>query len=179
MARRKKIVIRLPAASAIEDCWQRQAMTVAIERARAAISGGAVPPNTPVGRLSDVELGWIAAGIIFGWVSTRATQAAANGFGAEELIHSTGLDPDPWVTGAIAAALPELAEAKVDWNASLADLSRDEMVAFLGDAFTLINKSIKARDLGEKLITRKPPRGAASDGQPWNDPIPEFEKLID
>jgi hypothetical protein len=177
VARRKKVDIRLPTASGIEDAWQRQAMRTAIEKARAVISGGAVPPMTPVGRLSDTEFGWIAAATLFGWISERATQAAANGLEAEEMIRNTGLDPNPWDAGAIAAALPELSEAKVDWSAPLSSLSRDEMVAFLSDAYTLITKAIKARDLGKKLITKKSPRGAAPDGKPWDDPIPEFEKV--
>jgi len=177
MARRKKVDLRLPTASAIEDAWQRQAMRTAIEKARAVISGGAVSPMAPVGRLSDVEWGWIVASVLFGWISERATQAAANGLEAEEMIRNTGIDPSPWGAGAIAAALPELADAKVDWSVSLGDLSRDEMVAFLGDAYALITKAIRARDLGKKLITKKPPRGTALDGKPWDDPIPEFEKV--
>jgi len=49
-------------------------------RAIASISvvvtaGGAVSPNTPIGRLSDVEMGWLVAAILFGWISTRAEQA--------------------------------------------------------------------------------------------------------
>ena len=49
-------------------------------RAIASISvvvttGGAVSPNTPIGRLSDVEMVWLVAAILFGWISTRAEQA--------------------------------------------------------------------------------------------------------
>ena len=32
-------------------------------------------PNTLIGRLSDVEMGWLVAAILFGWISTRAEQA--------------------------------------------------------------------------------------------------------
>jgi hypothetical protein len=64
MSRRKKI-FRLPSPSAIEDAWLRQATAAAIEAARTVVSSGAVPPMTPVGRLSDIEWGWIAASILF------------------------------------------------------------------------------------------------------------------
>jgi hypothetical protein len=172
---RRKVVIRLPMASAIEDCWQRQAMSVAIEKGRAVVSGGAVPPMTPIGRLSKTEWGWIVASVLFGWIGERATQATANGFEAEKHIRNTGIEPNPWDAGAIAAVLPELANAPVDWNASLADLSRDEMIVFLGAAYTLIDKAMQARELGKHVITRKSPDGTAmAAGVPWDDGIPPF-----
>jgi hypothetical protein len=170
MSRRKR-VIRLPSPSAIEDAWQRQATAAAIEAARAVVSGGAVPPMTPIGRLSDTELGWIFASMLFAWIKGRATQATSAGLDVEKTIRDTGLDPDPWDAGAIAAILPELADAKVDWNAPLSDLSRDEMIEFLGAAYSLIQKAMHARDLGENQITRKPPEAADI---PWDDPIPAF-----
>jgi hypothetical protein len=84
------------------------------------------------------------------------------------------LDPDPWLAGAIATVLPELANTKVDWNASLADLSRDEMITLLVDAYMLISKAMRARDLGEHHITGRPPTGPTTVKIPWNDPIPAF-----
>ena len=120
--------------TALEDIWLRRATAVAIEQARAVVSGGAVPPNTPIGRLSDVEWGWIVAAVLFGWISDRAEQAMSNGIGPEQFIRTTGIDPDPWDVGAIASILPELAETGVDWTKPLAELSRDEMVGFLADA---------------------------------------------
>jgi hypothetical protein len=172
MNRQRKI--RLPSASGIEDAWQRQATAAAIAKIRAVVSGGAVPPMTPVGRLSDTEWGWIAAAVLFGWISERATQATSNGIGAEQWIRNTGLAPDPWCAGAIAAILPELARPDVDWNRPLAEFSRDEMIQFLGDAYTLISKAMQARDLGENIITRKSPEGTAmgDEGKPWDDPLP-------
>jgi hypothetical protein len=178
MARLKK-VIHLPTASGIEDAWLRQATAVAIAAGRAVVSGGAVPPMTPVGRLSDTEWGWIVASILFGWIRERATQATSNGLngqGVEKWIQKTGLDPDPWDAGAVACVLPELASAKVDWSAPLAELSRDEMIEFLGAAYNLINGAMLARDLGEKGITRQPPTGPTTEGTPWNDPIPTFDE---
>jgi hypothetical protein len=160
MARRSR-EIRLPTASAIEDDWQRQATRIAIEKARAVVSGGAVPPMTPIGRLSDTEWGWIVASVLFGWISERATQATANGLETEKTIRNTGIDPNPWDTGAVATILPELANAPIDWTAPLIELSRDEMIAFLGEAYTLIDRAMRARELGGNVITRKSPDGTA------------------
>jgi len=167
--------LRLPSLAAIEDCWQREATRVAIEKARAAISSGAVPPNTPVGRLSDTELGWIAAAVLFGWIDVRARQAVGNGVGVNKHIRDTGLVPDPWDIGAIEAVLPELAKPEIDWSKPLGKFSREEMIEFLGDAYTLIGKAILARDTGEKLVTRRLPLGVAQ--QPagdFNDEPPSF-----
>jgi hypothetical protein len=59
--------------SAIEDAWQRQATAAAIAAARKVVRvDGVIPPGTPIGRLGDVEWGWLVAAILFGWISTRA-----------------------------------------------------------------------------------------------------------
>ena len=173
----RKRAFRLPSPSAIEDAWLREATRSAIAGARAVVSAGAVPPMTPVGRLSDTAWGWILAAMLFGWIRERATQATSNaldGHSVEKWIQDTGLDPDPWDAGAIAVILPELAGAKVDWAASLAELSRDEIIEFLGAAYSLISKAMLARDLGEKGITRQPSTGPTTEDTPWNDPIPAF-----
>jgi hypothetical protein len=174
MSRQRKV--RLPTASAIEDAWQRQATAAAIIKARAVVNGGAVPPMTPVARLSDTEWGWFVAAVLFGWINERATQATSNGLSTEKLIRSTGINPDPWNAGAIAAILPELAKQEIDWNRPLAEFSREEMIQFLGDAYTLISKAMQARDLGENLITRKSPDGTVMDtpapAEEWDDPVP-------
>jgi hypothetical protein len=176
MSRRKR-TFQLPSPSAFEDAWLRQATVAAIAAARAVVSAGTVPPMTPVGCLSDTEWGWVVASILFAWIRERATQATSsglNGQSTEQWIQKTGLNPDPWDAGAIAVILPELAGAKVDWTASLAELSRDEMIEFLGAAYSLISKAMLARDLGEKGITRQPPTGPTTEDTPWNDPIPAF-----
>jgi hypothetical protein len=172
-ARKKKP--RLPSLSAIEDCWQREATRVAIEKARAAISRGAVPPNTPIGRLSETEWGRIVAAVLFGWIDVRARQAVDNGVGIDKHIRDTGLQPDPWDIGAIEAVLPELAKPEIDWSKPLAEFSREEIIEFLGDAYNLIGKAMLARDTGEKLVTRRLPLGVAQ--QPagdFNDEPPSF-----
>ena len=145
-----------------------------------ALSSAAVRvlPMRPIGHLSDVEWGWIVSAILFGWIRERASQATSNGLQTEKQLQQTGLDPDPWDAGAIGTILPELANAKVDWNASLAELSRDEMIVFLGDAYTLIQKAMLARDLGEHQITRQPPTGPATEEIPWNDPVPALDREL-
>jgi hypothetical protein len=178
MSRRRKVTVRLPSPSAVEDAWLRQATAVAIAAARNVVRSGTVPPMTPVGRLSDTEWGWIVASALFGWIRERATQATSNGLNTEKQLQRTGLDPDPWDAGAIACVLPELAEIKVDWNASLAELSRDEMIMFLGEAYTLIQKAMHARDHGEHQITRQPPTGPTTEDIPWNDPIPALDREL-
>ena len=65
---------------------------------------GPIPPGTPIGRLGEIEWGWLVAAILFGWISTRAQQAAAEQLDAEQTIRMTGLDPDPWDAGAVAVA---------------------------------------------------------------------------
>ena len=165
--------LRLPSLSAIEDCWQREATRAAIEQIRAAVNSGAVPPNTPIGRLSEIELGWLVAGALFGWINTRARQAVDNGVGVNKHIRDTGLEPDPWDIGAIASILPELAKPDIDWTKSLAQFTREEMIAFLGDAYNLIGKAMLARDRGEQLVTRRLPLGVAQQPEgDFDDPLP-------
>jgi hypothetical protein len=172
-ARKEKL--RLPSLSAIEDCWQREATRVAIDKVRATVSGGAVPPNTAVGRLSDTEWGWLVAAVLFAWIDVRARQAVGNGIGVDKHIRDTGLEPDPWDIGAIEAVLPELAKPEIDWTKSLAEFSRKEMIEFLGDAYNLIGKAMLARDTGEKLVTRRLPLGTAQQPEgDFNDEPPSF-----
>ena len=101
--------------TAIEAEWQRRATFAAIAAARKVVADGALPSSTPIGRLSDVEWGWITAAVLFGWIGTRAEQAASEGIDAELTVRVTGQDPDPWDAGAVATILPDLAEAaKID-----------------------------------------------------------------
>jgi hypothetical protein len=144
--------------SALEDEWQRRATAAAIAAARGVIRiDGPIPPGTPIGRLGDTEWEWFVAAILFGWISTRAQQAAAEQLDTEQTIRMTGLDPDPWDAGAVIAILPELADActGIDWSAPLSTWSREAMAEFLLTAMRLICKATIARDLSEKGITRK------------------------
>jgi hypothetical protein len=144
--------------SAIEDQWQRDATAAAIAGARGVVQmDGPIPPGTPIGRLSDIEWGWIIAGVLFAWIGKRAEQAAAEQFDTEQLIRLIALDPQPWDAGAVAAILPDLADAcaGLDWSKPLAAWSKDDIIEFLLKAMPLIRKAIIARDLSEKGVSRK------------------------
>jgi hypothetical protein len=155
---RKIRTIGQVAASALEDAWQRRATAAAIESARGVVElGGPIPPGTPIGRLSDIEWGWVLAAMLFAWISKRAEQAAAEQLDTERTIRLTGLDPEPWDAGAVAATLPELADAcsAIDWAQPLAAWPRDTMVEFLLAALRLIRKAMAARDRSDKGVTHQ------------------------
>jgi hypothetical protein len=121
--------------------------------------------NTPIGRLSDHEWGWIVAATLFGWISTRAEQTIAEGRDAEATIRSTGIQPDPCDVAVVRSILPELAEAaKIDWEQPPMAWSKDIMIDFLMLAWQLINKAESARN--DREIFRK------SEFDEFNDPIP-------
>jgi hypothetical protein len=177
--------VGLVAESAIEDAWQRRATEAAIAAARGVVKdGGPIPPRAPIGRLSDVEWGWVIGAILFAWIRTRAEQATSERLDSEQTIRLTGLHPDPWDAGAVAAILPELAETPgIDWSKSLNDWPRETMVMFLTAALALVRKAVIARDLSTKGITRKSSAsmisrqanaaagGPLMTGEEWDDPI--------
>jgi hypothetical protein len=145
--------------SPLEDQWQRNATAAAIAAARGVVQmDGPIPPGTPIGRLSDTEWGWLISAVLFGWISTRAQQAAAENLDTERTIRMTALDPEPWSAGAVESVLPDLADACagiVDWSKPLAEWPRETIIEFLLKAMPLIRKAMIARDLSEKGITRK------------------------
>jgi hypothetical protein len=142
--------------TALEDIWQRKATEAAIAAARGVIRiDGAIPPGTPVGRLGDVEWGWIVSAILFGWIAVRAEQASSEQLDAEQTIRMTGLDPEPWDAGAVMAVLPDLADSDIDWSRPLSTWSREAMTSFLLTAMRLIRRATIARDLSDKGVTRK------------------------
>jgi len=142
--------------TALEDEWLRRATAAAIEAARGVITlGGPVPPATPVGRLNDTELGWVLAAMLFAWISKRAEQAACEQLDTEQTIRMTGLDPEPWDAGCVAAILPELASTSFDWSQPITAWPKDTMVEFLLTAMRLIRKAMIARDLSDKGVTRQ------------------------
>jgi hypothetical protein len=144
--------------SALEDKWQRDATAAAIAAARRVIQlDGPIPPGTPVSRLSDAEWGWVVAGVLFAWISKRAEQAVAEQIDTEQLIRMTALDPQPWDAGAVAAVLPDLADAcsGLDWSKPLTAWPKDDIIDFLLKAMPLIRRATIARDLSDKGVTRK------------------------
>lgn len=144
-----------PTASAIDDEWQRQATAAAIAAVRNVVkSDGAIQPNTPIGCLSDVELGWIVAAVMFAWISKRAEQATSEKLDTEFAIRVTDYEPDPWDAGAVAIILPKLAEvSEVDWSQPLNAWSRQTMIKFLTTALNLIRQAITARDAEPSTTT--------------------------
>jgi hypothetical protein len=144
--------------SALEDAWQRQATSAAIEAARGVVQmDGPIPPGTAIGRLSDVEWGWLVAAILFAWIRTRAEQAAAENLDTERTIRMVAIDPPPWDAGAVAAILGDLADAcpEIDWSQPLAQWPRESMIELLTKALSLIRKAMIAHDLSERGITRQ------------------------
>jgi hypothetical protein len=155
---KKMRTIGMVSSSALEDEWQRRATAAAIQAARGVVQiGGPLPPATPIGRLSDTEWGWVLAAMLFAWISKRAEQASCEQLDTEQTIRLTALDPEPWDAGAVAAILPELADAcsTIDWSQPLTAWPRDTMVEFLLTAMRLIRKATIARDLSDKGVTRQ------------------------
>jgi hypothetical protein len=140
--------------TARENEWQRRATAAAIAASRRLIASEvAIPANTPISRLSDVEWGWIVAAVIFAWIGVRAEQATAEGLEVESAIRE-GAD-GAWDAGAIAAILPQLADTSgIDTSVPLAEWPRETMLRFLVTAFGLARKAMAARDCGPG-ITRK------------------------
>jgi hypothetical protein len=134
-----------------EEAWQRRAMAEAVKAARGLIGPGhAIPAGTPIGRLSDVEFGWVIASIIFSWISCRSEQCASESFERIERAMRTAPPQngvDAWDAGAVAAILPMLADrAEVDWDLPLRSWSKDQMIRFLLRAVDLVRVSMEARE---------------------------------
>ena len=158
---RKVRTVGMVSEAALEDEWQRRATAAAIEAARGVVQmDGPIPPGTPIGRLSDTEWGWVLAAMLFAWIRTRAEQASCEQLDTEQTIRMTGLDPEPWDAGAVAAILPELASASFDWSQPITAWPKDVMIEFLLTAMRLIRKAMVARDLSDKGVSRQ--AGAAT-----------------
>jgi hypothetical protein len=110
----------------------------------------AIKDKTPVGLLTDNEIGRIVGNVLFAWVATRTEQASNEGWGhVETALRAVPCDRnglDPWDAGAIASVLPKLADLPIDWSKPLGALSRDEMVLLLSHACRLTQLAKNARD---------------------------------
>jgi hypothetical protein len=144
--------------AALESAWQRQATAAAIAGARGVVRmDGPVPPGTPVGFLDDQHWGWIISAVLFAWIRAQAQRAAAENIDTETCARVTGLEPEPWDAGAVAAILPELADAssgKVDWAQPVGKWPREMITGFLLGAMSLVRKAMIARDLSDKGVIR-------------------------
>jgi hypothetical protein len=151
-----------------EDAWQAKATAAAVAGARkiVALNGASIPMMTPVGRLSDLQWGWVVTAAIFGWIKTRCEQAIEEGLDQEEAVRLTGLNPSPCDVATIASILPMLADkAAIDWALPLQAWSKDQMTNFLLMAMRLIDAAEIARDSGK--IVRK-----SEDWEAKGDPLP-------
>jgi hypothetical protein len=139
-----------------DDDWLRKATDAAIAGARKIALGTGPLMNTPVGRLTDTQWGWIVTAAIFGWVDTRVRQAIAEGLDQEQAVRSTGLSPSPCDTAVVGSILPTLADkAAIDWSLPLNSWSEGVMVNFLMLAWKLISEAETARDHGPGKILKK------------------------
>jgi NAD(P)-dependent dehydrogenase (short-subunit alcohol dehydrogenase family) len=98
---------------------------------------------------SQTASGWVVSTIVWGWVSSRAEQAATEGLDVERAIRVTKLTPNPWDIGAVRAILPELVKscAGFDWTKPANAWSKDVLAEFLLASFTLIQRAVAARDI--------------------------------
>ena len=168
----------------------RRATDASIDAAKNVLGAtGPIRPGTQAGMLTRSEWGWITSSAVWGWISTRAEQAATEGWNAEHAIRTTGLNPDPWLAGAIHSVLPKLFEAcgDLDYSKPVGSWSKDEITDLLIAAHGLIQQAIEARDVTESQIVGKPTNpdvtarqinGAAGNGRmtvaELNDDLPPF-----
>ena len=109
-----------------ENAWLDKATAAAVAGARKIASSSGPLMNTPVGRLSDDQWGWIVAAVIFGWIEVRVEQAIAEGLDQEQTVRLTGLSPSPCDVAVVRSILPTLADtAAIDWTQPLAAWSKD------------------------------------------------------
>jgi hypothetical protein len=140
-----------------EDAWQREATQAAIAEARKmAQSNEARIANVFVGRLSDVQWGWLLTAAIFGWISMRCRQAILEGLDQEELVRTIAHEPSAGDVAVIHSILPVLADqVAIDWTKPMASWSKDEMTKFLLAAWQLANGAEVALDQGPGGILKK------------------------
>jgi hypothetical protein len=140
-----------------ENEWQDKATTAAIAGARKiANNSTGLPASTPIGRLTDLQWGWIVTAVIFGWIQARCEQAIEEGLDQEQAVLLTGLSPSPNDVAVVHSILPALADAGVDWTQPLQDWSQNTMTNFLLLVWQLINKAEAARDQSSGKIIRPP-----------------------
>jgi hypothetical protein len=151
-----------------EDAWQDKATAAAITAVRKiALNSSGLPPMTPVGRLTDLQWGWLVTAAIFGWIQTRCEQAIEEGLDQEQAVRLTGLTPSPCDVAVVTAILPTLAgQPGIDWTLPLEAWSKDLMTNFLLQARRLIAAAETARDQGAGKILKPSALAEA------NNPIP-------
>ena len=140
-----------------ENAWQAKATDAAIAGARKiALNSSGLPPMTPVGRLTDLQWGWLVTAAIFGWIQTRCQQAIEEGLDQEQAVR---LD-----------ALLSLGEA-----VNLNEYGR--ATSHLRRLFEVLGVERKPRDLSSDLtpddyISRLPVEEPASVGEVVEESVP-------
>jgi hypothetical protein len=151
-----------------EDQWQAKATASAVAEARKIATGSGSLMNTPVGRLSDLQWGWIIAGALFGWITTRHQQAIAEGWDQEETVQFGGFSPSPADVAVVRSILPGLADqASIDWSKPLAAWSKDTMTDFVLLAWQLLNQADVAREHGPGILRKSTLDEKAGDQIPF------------
>ena len=137
-----------------QDAWQAQATADAVADARAIAQSEKGLANTPTGRLSDSQWGWIISAAIFAWIKTRYRQAIAEGLASEA--HVTQMEPSPRDGAIVQSILPMLADqAKVDWSKPLAGWTKQEMAGFVEQVLLLIDKARALLERTPDIIVQK------------------------
>jgi hypothetical protein len=132
-----------------EDEWQRRATASAISAAKDVLGDG-LNARAPIGNLSEIEWGWIAAAIIFGWIKVRAEQAVSEGVSYDSTIRrALHRDPAPWEAGAVETILPKLGSLEgVDWAKPVGEWSKSQIVGFAWQIYKMVDGALQARDDG-------------------------------
>jgi hypothetical protein len=153
-----------------EDAWQAEATAQAVADARSMAQSEAKLANTPVGKLSEQQWGWIINAGIFAWIKTRYQQAVAEGLACEEFV--TRMSPSPRDSAIVQSILKPLAsQAKIDWSKKLAAWSKQEMTDFVGLSWALIKDTETVLEQLPDTVLHKPEKAAAVDD---GLDIPEF-----
>jgi hypothetical protein len=149
---------KIAAIAADRDAYTKQAFAACVAAAKDLVAyEGPIRSGEQVGRLVESEWGRVVGAVVWAWVATRAEQAASEGWNSEKATRATSLVPDPWIAGAIASALPALADAcaGLDWSKPVSAWPKDDVVGFLEEAFRLVVRAIVARDTEEERIAGK------------------------
>jgi hypothetical protein len=148
------------------DQWQQEATAAAIKAARSMALASPALRNTPIGRLTESQWGWIVTAAIFDWIRVRIGQAINEGRDGETFVRSTGLAPDPCDVAVVQSILPELADtAGIDWSQPLASWAPAQMTNFLLLAWRLLEEAKALRDHGPGTIAQ-PGKRAEEPGKP-------------
>ena len=149
-----------------EDAWQAEATADAVAGARSIAQSQAGLANTPAGKLSDLQWGWVISAAIFAWIKTRYRQAIAEGLASEG--HVTQMEPSPRDGAIVQSILPMLADqAKVDWSKPLAGWSKQEMTGFVEQALQLIDRARALLERTPNPIVQKSDRELDDDIIPF------------